>query len=148
MSDAELEPTSDQLLAMAYADGELSPAAAREFEARLSREPALVREVADHVRLDVLARHAAGPEPADYEWNRLRDEPLHSFGMRLGWSLFVAGLVSVAVWVLWSLESSALDPWIRLALGAALLGLAVLVALTLRARLRTLPYDPYRDIQR
>ncbi len=148
MSDAELEPTPDQLLAMAYADGELTPAAAREFEARLSREPALVREVADHVRLDVLARQAAGPEPADYEWKRLRGEPLQSVGMRVGWILFVAGLVAVAAWVLWRLEASALDPWIRVALGAALFGLAVLVAFTLRARLRTLPYDPYRDIQR
>ena len=34
-------PTTDELLAMAYADGELSQEAVRAFEARLSREARL-----------------------------------------------------------------------------------------------------------
>jgi anti-sigma factor RsiW len=133
---------------MAYADGELAPDAAREFEARLEREPELVRQVAEHLRLDVLARQACAPEPIDYEWKRLAAESLQRVGLGLGWSLFLGGAIAVAAWILWRVEASPLDVWVRIALGAATLGLAVLLALTLRARLRTLPYDPYREIER
>jgi anti-sigma factor RsiW len=56
---------------MAYADGELSMEGRREFEGRMLAEPKLGRFVAEHRALEILARHAAPPEPIDTEW-RLR----------------------------------------------------------------------------
>ena len=53
------EPTRGQLLAMAYVDGELAESAHQEFEDRLRREPALMREVAELKRLVLL--FARGP---------------------------------------------------------------------------------------
>ena len=47
MTSRERTPTPDELLAMAYVDGELDDEAARAFEDRLPDEPALVREVAE-----------------------------------------------------------------------------------------------------
>jgi anti-sigma factor RsiW len=148
MIPEEREPSSDELLAMAYADGELAPAERRAFEARLEREPRLVREVAEHLRLDVLARAAAGPEPADFEWKRLAAEPLQRSGLGLGWTLFVLGAVALSVWVLWAVAVSDLGLAPKLALAALVAGASLIGGFTLRARLATLHLDPYRDIER
>lgn len=148
MSAEEPEPSADQLQAMAYADGELAGSARREFEARLEREPALVREVAEHQRLGLLARSAAGPEPADFEWRRLAEEPLQRGGLGLGWSLLIGGSLALGVWSVWSVATSEIDLAAKLALAAAGLGALLVGGFTLRARLRTLHLDPYRDIER
>lgn len=148
MSAEEPEPSADQLLAMAYADGELDGATRREFETRLGREPALVRAVAEHQRIAVLARSAAGPEPADFEWKRLAAEPLQRGGLGLGWTLLVAGFLALCGWSAWQVAASDLELAPKLALAAVGLGALLVGGFTLRARLRTLHLDPYRDIQR
>lgn len=148
MKSDEREPTQDELAAMAYADGELHGDAARAFETRLEREPALVRAVADELRLTLIARACAGPEPADFEWRRIARDPLQRSLGWIGWVLAAAGALGALAWVIWSFETSTLDPWIKLAFAALMAGLAILFGLTVRARLRTLPLDPYRDVQR
>ena len=47
---------SDDELAMAYADGELDPLAAKRFEARLAEEPALAATVEAHRALHARLR--------------------------------------------------------------------------------------------
>ena len=142
-------PTSDQLAAMAYVDGELAPQACRELEARLASSPMLAREVAELQRLAVLARLAAPPEPMDSEWQRIRLDPLQRAALPLGWLTFGLGLAGLALVSLWLFLS---DPAVPSALrwlgGLAALGLGVLFASVLRNRLRTLPFDPYRDVER
>ena len=95
---SEREPSADELLAMAYADGELLGTERAHFEQRLAAEPALAREVAQLKRLEVLARHAAPPEPMDHEWERLA----RSGGQRglwsAGWLFFGAGVLGLAAW--------------------------------------------------
>ncbi|MCC6408212.1 MAG: hypothetical protein IT453_13700 [Planctomycetes bacterium] len=148
MSPEEREPSADELLAMAYADGELGAAARRDFEARLANEPALVREVAEHLRLDVLARSAAGPEPADFEWKRLSQDTLQRGGLGLGWTLLLVGALALLAWTGWTVAVSDLDLAAKLALAAVGLGVVLVGGFTLRARLATLHLDPYRDIER
>ena len=146
---AAREPTADELLAMAYVDGELAPDARRAFAARLEHEPALAREVAELSRLQVLARHALGPEPMDHEWRRIARSPTQRAGLGLAWSLaFVGafGLVGWAVSLLWFSTALALVP--KLCLSALLAAAAILFLLAVRARLRTLPYDAYREVER
>ena len=143
------EPTREKLLAMAYADGELEGEARREFEALLERRPDLVDEVTSHQRLLVLSRQAAGPEPMDHEWERLTRDPLHRLG--IDGSLWLLGAVALGLlgYGVYAVATAAdLAPAVRVLLGLLLVGTLALFLATLRARLRTLPYDPYRDLER
>lgn len=148
MNERDREPTRDELLAMAYVDGELAQGARRAFEERLAREPALAREVTALERLHGLARHSVGPEPMDAEWGRLEREPLHKAGVGLGFALVFVGALGLAGWLVLELVRSDLSLPIKLVCGAVIGGAALLVLATLRARLRTLPYDPYTDVRR
>ena len=147
--NGESEPTRERLMAMAYADGELDEAGRREFEALLANRPDLRGEVASHQRLVVLSRRMAGPEPMDHEWSRLASDPLHQAGMGGGLLLLLAAFVGLSSWGCWALcTSQSLHLGLKWLLGALLVGTVVLFLSTLRARLRTMPYDPYRDIER
>lgn len=144
----EREPTRDELLAMAYVDGELEDDAARELEARLETSPELRREVSELQRLAVLARQVAPPEPQDYEWQRLAQDPVQRSGVGLGWALLFIGVVGHLGWFLWALFSSDAELPLKLLTGTLAIGALLLFGTTLRQRLRTLPHDPYRDVQR
>jgi anti-sigma factor RsiW len=145
----DAEPTADQLIAMAYADGELGAAERAAFQARLAREPELGREVARHRALEVLARRLAPPEPLDHEWQRLALDPLQRGALGLGWlalAVGVLGLVGLGLWRFVADDSiAAVERGLVVAL---VLGVVALLAAAVRARLRTLPFDPYRNVER
>ncbi len=142
------EPTRDELLAMAYADGELGSEGRRELEVRLAREPQLARQVSEHRALQVLARRMAPPEPADLEWARLEAEPVQRSTRWLGWTLFVGGSIGLAAWGLWGVANSHTPILPRVLAMGAILGLLLLLLTTARARMRVLPHDPYRKVER
>ena len=149
MTDKQREPSRDELLAMAYVDGELADDAVIEFERRLRDEPALVREVAELKRLEVIARQSAPPEPIDHEWKRLEREVLHSGGNFFGFLLAALGTLGLSGWALLELlrnDELTLVP--KLLIGMTVAGFALLFLVILRARLRTLPYDPYTEVKR
>jgi anti-sigma factor RsiW len=149
MSAQTKEPTEQQLIAQAYFDGELSATERADFEARMMSSTELAREVAELQRLHVLARRFAGPEPMDAEWRRLDQDPIQRAGSTLAYILLIAsgaGLSIAAFAGLYLLEG--VHPLVRLLLGLGLTGFLLLLALALRARLRTLPYDPYEEIER
>jgi len=146
---SEAEPTADQLLAMAYADGELDAAARHSFESRLAGDTALAREVAKHRAFAVLARRSAAPEPADYEWRRLAADPLQRGTLGVGWVALSVGVLGLLGLYLWRFLVDDSVEWVEraLVLSATVGGLALLAA-AVRARLRTLPLDPYRNVER
>ena len=148
MTSREREPTRDELLAMAYADGELAEEARRGFEARLATEPQLLREVAELKKLEVMARRTAPPEPMDFEWRRLEKEAVHAGGTRLAFTLMAVGAVGGSSWITFELMRSEMGAVSKTFLALTLVGLVVRFLLTLRARLRTLPYDPYTEVER
>lgn len=149
MSTASQPPTRDELLAMAYVDEELSAEARAEVEARLPHEPELARAVARYRRLEVTARAIAPDEPADFEWERLRRDPVQRTGLTLGWLLFVLGALAAAGWVAFELYRAEDLGWpFKVAIGLVAAGALLLVGMTVRARLRTLPYDPYTEVKR
>ncbi|MEQ1894872.1 MAG: hypothetical protein ABL998_20205 [Planctomycetota bacterium] len=133
---------------MAYADNELAPAARAEFEQRLAREPALRREVSALRELELLARHAAPKEPADHEWEALAREPVQQAALGLGGGFMVVGGLTLFLYGTYELVRAELAPLLKWPLVALVLGAAFLFGAVLRARLRTLPHDPYRKIQR
>lgn len=145
---AEPEPTPDELLAMAFVDGELDAAAAARFAERMRREPALAREVALLRGLELVARRMTPPEPADTEWERLARDPLQRGAVRLGFALALAGAVGLGLWSLLLVATSHLALAPRLCVLALGLGLLLVFLTVLRARLRTLPYDPYTEVER
>lgn len=142
------EPTRDELLAMAYVDGELTPAGRAEFEGRMAASPALRREVGALKELELLARAAAPKEPMDHEWEALAKDPVQRGTLGLGWILLVIGFLGASTLGLWQLCVSDAPLALKLLCAALLLGGALLLGATLRARLRTLPLDPYRKVQR
>lgn len=143
------EPTKEQLTAMAYADGELEAADRREFEELMTSRPDLAREVAQLQRLQVLARQVAGPEPMDVEWERLGHDPVHRAGGGLGMGLLLFGTLGVLLWSMFEiLRADDVPVWGKLCLGGLLAGALLLMFTTLRARLRTLPFDPYTEVKR
>jgi anti-sigma factor RsiW len=145
---SEPPPSADDLRAMAYVDGELAPADRAAFEARLEREPALVREVAAQQRLAVLARAAAPREPVDHEWRRIERSALQRVGLPLGWSLVALGAAGLAVWCACEVARAPIGIAPKLLTAALAAGFLVLFLLALRARLRTKPFDPYDGVQR
>jgi anti-sigma factor RsiW len=148
MTPPEREPTRDELLAMAYADGELDDALRAEFEARLAVDPPLRRELAELRQLAVLARRIAPPEPADYEWRRLDAEWLHSGGQTTALVLLLVGAAGLGGTGLWLLFASALPVAAKIFTGAVVGGILLSLGLAVRARIRTLPYDPYTQVKR
>jgi anti-sigma-K factor RskA len=142
------ERENDQMLAMAYVDGELERDERRRFESRLALEPALAKEVEDLRELALLSRRSIPPEPEDREWHRLGRDPLHRKGLRLGlWLciLAVAGFATtLGITVLGSNEHWTLQ--LFLLTGTA--GVCLVTLLTLRERLAVLPHDPYRKVHR
>ena len=141
-------PSRDELLAMAYVDGELAEDARRDFELRLTAEAPLALEVAELRQLTVLARQVAPPEPMDSEWDRLEKEWLHAGGQSLSLLLIAAGVVGLAGWGAYLAATASFTLVPRVLLVSLLLGLAGLFLVSLRARLRTLPYDPYTKVKR
>ncbi|MCP3917256.1 MAG: hypothetical protein GY711_17040 [bacterium] len=144
----EREPTRDELLAMAFADGELRGEELDRFQARLASEPGLVREVSEYLALQLIARQMAPREPADYEWDRLREDIAHQAGERLSWLLFTGAVLGLIVTGVIGIANSELETLPKTFALGAILGLGLLLLMTLRARLRVLPYDPYRKVER
>jgi len=142
------EPTRDELLAMAYIDGELTAEGCAEFEQRLGASPELRREVSALRELELLACAAAPKEPMDHEWDALARDPVQRGALGLGWTLLVAAFVGLSAFGLWQVFRSDAPLALKLLFSALLLGGALLFGATLRARLRTLPLDPYRKVKR
>ena len=142
------EPTRDELLAMAYVDGELTAEGRAELEGRLAASPELRREVSQLKELELLARAAAPREPMDHEWEELARDPVQRGSLGLGWVLLVLAVLGALGYGVFELFASDAAPLLKLLVGALALGLALLLGATVRARLRTYPLDPYRKVQR
>jgi anti-sigma factor RsiW len=148
MSTGVQEPSREQLLAMAYVDGELDGAASAAFERELAAREDLRREVVHLRRLELLARHAAGPEPMDHEWRRLARDPLQRTSTVVGFAALAVGALGLAGWAGYEIWTSDLAPTPKCLLAVLCAGALLLFLVTLRGRLRTLPYDPYTEIER
>ncbi|MGH7503363.1 MAG: anti-sigma factor family protein [Longimicrobiales bacterium] len=72
----------------------------------------------------------------------------HRLTQPLGWVLFVTGAVVIAGWAVWSYVSSPDVFWRKLAVGSVVIGAALLLLSAIVDRVRELPSDPYRQIQR
>ncbi len=149
LAGADAEPSEEELLAMAYADGEMTPEESLRFESRMEAEPELVHRVAEHHALDVLARRIAPKEPADHDWAALQLDPLYQGTVGAGWFLLIAATAlsfALAVWAVATNEGiSYLHRGLIL---SSLLGFTLLFLTVLWRRIRAIPLDPYRHVER
>lgn len=143
------EPTEDELLAMAYADGELDPDARRDAAQRIATEEDFALRVAHYQRLDVTTRTAIPHEPQDTARAALAAEPLQRATISLGWMTATFGFIAFYAWVFYEiLQNEEMSGGPKVFLLSATGGLFLLFLSVLRGRLRELPYDPYTDIER
>lgn len=150
MHPRDEQPTRDELLAMAYADGELLGEERRAFELRLVTEPQLAEQVRDVRALAILARQVAPPEPQDAEWERLERDLLQRLLKRGGYTLFsVAAAASLVLVLLFAFEvTSYRQPLVAGCTVCWIAGGITLLVATLRWRARTHPHDPYVHVKR
>lgn len=133
---------------MAYVDGELAPAERAEFEALLATRRDLQLEVVTLRKLELLARSIAAPEPIDHEWKRLERDPLQRSSITLGFAALGLGALGLCAWAGYQVWVGDMPLLLKCLVGALCAGVLILFLATLRGRLRTLPYDPYTEIER
>lgn len=130
---------------MRYLDDELPPDRAREVEKAMETDTELRREYTIFRRMKTdLHDMGAQMQPERTVWgavNRRLTRPV-------GWALFLAGAVIWVAYGVYTYLTGAEALWEKLATGAVVVGLAVLLASALVDRLRALKTDPYKEIQR
>ncbi len=134
---------------MGLLDGELRPeeeAVVREH-LRGCRECSI--EEAKYRNLAALAKAANLPEPTDAETSRFWAGIYNRSERQAGWVLLLVGLALLAAYGATALAVAETIPLpVRLGLLATGIGLFLLFLSVLRLRLRTLPFDPYRNVVR
>jgi anti-sigma factor RsiW len=131
----------------ARCDGECSPAQEGWLAEHLQQCAGCAREWGELERVRLVFETARLREPADFERDALR----RAMGPRLletaGWSLFVGGALVLTIFAVMEIFDD--GPLLQhLAAAAVLGGLLMLFLRVLLDRMRTLPHDPYRDVQR
>lgn len=146
MSNKIEAPSRDELLAMAYVDNELAPAARIEFEERLRHESHLLTEVADLRRFAVIAQHASPIETGDIALAKFDDAGGRA-AVKLGWFLLLGvAIAAFAGWV--AIMLMELPPLAAIIFAVGAFAVVLLFVTVLRRRLAALPHDPYREVKR
>lgn len=141
-------PEDDQMLAMAFADGELRGETLEAFTQRIAREPALARAVDEFRRLEMLTRQLSPPEPRDLVWREHASGELHRLLM---FGSYVCLILAAATGVLLILCSSfgwRVPAGPEVASALAVLGLLQMLFASLRWRKGEHGHDPYVHVKR
>ncbi len=136
--------THDDL--MRYLDGETSQEEHVWIDETLEVSTELQRELAVFraMKNDLQDLTFAAPAGSDSVWsvvNRRLTRPL-------GWILLIVGLSSWSVYAAYLFATSAGDPFEKMATGAVVIGLVLLLASVIWERYQEWHTDPYRDVHR
>ena len=141
--------TAQQQQMMAYVDDELSPSERSSFEQVMGEDSGLAMETARHKTLLDLSRSMTLMEPSDREVRRFWARFYNRSEWRLGWCLFISGLIVLVVEGIYLLVATDLLAWYhKVALFSVLAGAGILLWNTVRLRLRTSRFDRYRGVMR
>ncbi|MEJ2203335.1 MAG: zf-HC2 domain-containing protein [Gemmatimonadota bacterium] len=131
---------------MRFIDGELSPDEHARVEAAVSGSSELSREVALYRGIKSgfqdLSFH-----PGTYH-HSVWDHVNQQLTRPLGWILFVTGAAVWSAYGAYVFAVSAVDPWEKLAVGAIVIGILLLLTSVIWERYREWLSDPYRDVYR
>jgi hypothetical protein len=131
---------------MRFLDGELSPdehdRVASELAAstELSRELAIYRSIKGGFR-DLSFQAGSAQHSV---WDAVNS----NLTRPVGWILVVVGTVAWLAYGIFVFTGSPVDPWEKLAVGAVIIGMVLLLASVIWDRYREWLTDPYRDVYR
>jgi anti-sigma factor RsiW len=133
----------------ALVDGELSPAEAAAVRARLEQDPNLRDEYEQLAALRGGLRLALDPPAvSEREWDLLALRVVSRQTRRVGWALFLPGVLGLLVGLGFAFFVQPWVPlWLRLSSGAAIAGLAFLLVAALADRLRFRRVERYDEVQ-
>lgn len=137
----------------AYLDDELEPAERAAFEEELLRDHRLREELEEMQNMKSLVGGMRLRELPDKAWDDYRKRTYTRLERRVGWILFSIGAMVLVGYGLYELvvflvSGAELAWWIRAAIGAACIGLAILLVSVIRERIFVWKRDPYREVKR
>ena len=137
----------------AYLDDELDPVERTAFEEELARDPRLRDEVEAMKSMKSLVGGMRLRELPDGAYDHYRERTYNRLERRLGWILLSVGAAVLVGYGLYELvvflvSDGNLAWWIRTAIGAACVGLAILLISVIRERIFVWKRDPYREVER
>jgi hypothetical protein len=131
---------------MRYLDSEMSPEERATVDAELAASSELQRQLAIFRAMKADFRELSF-HPARYResvWDRVNERVTRP----IGWILVAVG---ASIWMTYGayvFATSPSDPWEKLATGAVVIGILVLLASVIWERYREWEKDPYRDVYR
>lgn len=140
----EHDITHDDL--MRYLDGELPPDRHAQLEAQISVSTELSRELAVFRAMKGGFRDLTF-HPGTYRrsvWDEVNDRLTRP----IGWLLLIGGAATWTAYGAYVFATSPADPWEKLATGAVVIGVLLLLASVIWERYREWLTDPYRDVYR
>ena len=130
---------------MRFLNGEVTPKERAAIEVRLAASSELRRELAIFRSMKEELRDLSfAPEHGDSVWDRIRSR----ITSPVGWALSVAGFLGWAGYATWSFVNSPSAILVKLATGAVVTGILVLLAQVIWDRYREFGSDPYRNVHR
>lgn len=151
-AEKRMEPegplTETQQLLMTYIDDEMDRAQRTAFEKRLGDNPQLAAEAAQYRELMDMTHSMAVIEPTEHEMRRFWSRFYNRAEWRLGWVLFLVGLLVLLGEGIYLLLTSDTGWHIKAAAISTLVGMVVLLWNTVRLKIRTSRFDRYRGVMR
>jgi ferric-dicitrate binding protein FerR (iron transport regulator) len=149
--DLDLDRAHD--LMMAVLDGECTDDERREFDELLARRPDLAADWKRMQRLQEVTVTMGMARPSEEVWDRYRRTVLHRAERGIAWTLIAIGAGVLAATSLWlwieSWVASDLPLYVKGAIGAVMVGGALLIVSILRERWHLSRRDPYsREVER
>lgn len=131
---------------MRFIDGELPPPERARVEAALATSTELAREVAIYRAMkgdfQELSFHPGTLRRS--VWDHVNTQLTRP----IGWILLVSGAAVWSVYGAYLFATGPSDPWEKLASGAIVIGVVLLLASVIYERYRESLTDPYRDVHR
>jgi ferric-dicitrate binding protein FerR (iron transport regulator) len=149
--DLDLDRAHD--LMMGVLDGECTDDERREFDELLALRPDLAADWKRMQRLQEVTVTMGMARPSEEVWDRYRRSVLHRAERGIAWTLIAIGAGVLAATSLWlwieSWVASDLPLYVKGAIGAVMVGGALLVVSILRERWHLSRRDPYsREVER
>ena len=142
-------PEEFQILMMGYLDGELDDPERKRFLAFIEENEAGRLELARYRHLVDVANSLRLREPQDDEADRYWGGIYNRMERRGGWMLVVLGVLFLTGALVFQVSMTVMLPWyLKVGIAALATGFVVLFLSVLRLRIRTLPYDRYREVKR
>ena len=137
-----------QILMMGSLDGEISDDDDARLREHLAQCPSCSEELVRYRRLADVAAAARLREPQDHEWQRFDRQLYNRMERKAAWTLLSLGAIAMAVLAAAALYASTMHWGLKLGIGSAAGGLLLLFLNVLRARLKAMRFDRYREVRR